>query len=533
MTTDMTPGAEESRALRDARALARLSTAVARASTTEDVARILLDELTAAMPGASAGIAVLDEEGGHFELVGNRRIGEHATTFRDRWPFDQPSAAHDVVVTGVPLSLSRDDYLARYPVPSSIADPETLARYVAIPIIPGIRPIGSVGVAFVEEPDLDDAAMAHLQALVDAGAQAMGRARLEDAERRTRYLLRAIVDQIPMGILIMEPDGSRPMYRNQAFNSIFASDTGTPGTEPGTEVLDEGGDPIPRDERPVIRATLHGETVRDRLMHLQRADGGSRTVLVNAWPVHDDEGRLIAGVATHVDITSRIEADHARDAFLGVLSHELRTPITSIYAGAELLARRITDESTRELATGVADEANRLHRLVENLLVLSRVERGADLSRDDPVLLHHLARRVVAYEAERWPATRFELEMPPTLPTVFGDDSYSEQILRNLLSNAAKYGAPGGRVRLVLEHDDDEVTIRVLDDGPGLEPGTEDRVFDLFYRAPSAARTAPGAGIGLYAVRALASAMNGRVWARNRPEGGAEVAVVLPVVEAG
>jgi two-component system sensor histidine kinase KdpD len=235
----------------------------------------------------------------------------------------------------------------------------------------------------------------------------------------------------------------------------------------------------------------------------------------------------VAGVATHVDITSRIEADDARDAFLGVLSHELRTPITSIYAGAELLARRITDEATRELAAGVADEANGLHRLVENLLVLSRVERGADLRRDDPVLLHHLARRVVAYEAERWPSVRFELQMPPTLPAVTGDDSYAEQIMRNLLSNAAKYGPQDGRIRLLLDHDEDEVTIRVHDEGPGFEPGTEDRVFDLFYRAPSAARKAPGAGIGLYAVRALASAMNGRVWARNLPEGGAEVAVVL------
>ncbi len=320
---------------------------------------------------------------------------------------------------------------------------------------------------------------------------------------------------------------------NDAFNEIFAVAGEPQSPDRMTQVLDEAGEPIPLDQRPVIRATLHGETVHDRLVRLQPADGDPRIVLINAWPVRDGENKIVAGVATHVDITSRIEADDARDAFLGVLSHELRTPITSIYAGAELLARRITDEATRELAAGVADEANRLHRLVENLLVLSRVERGADLRRDDPVLLHHLARRVVAYEAERWPSARFELEMPATLPAVTGDDSYAEQIMRNLLSNAAKYGPQDGRIRLLLDHDDDEVTIRVHDEGPGFEPGTEDRVFDLFYRAPSAARKAPGAGIGLYAVRALASAMNGRVWARNRPEGGAEVAVVLPVIEAG
>jgi two-component system sensor histidine kinase KdpD len=257
-------------------------------------------------------------------------------------------------------------------------------------------------------------------------------------------------------------------------------------------------------------------------------------VLVNAWPVRDADGTILAGVATHIDVTSRVDADAARDAFLGVLSHELRTPITSIYAGAELLRRRVKgDEATRELAAGLVDEANRLHRLVENLLVLSRVERGADLRRDDPVLLHHLARRVVAYEADRWPGVRFELETPATLPAVTGDESYVEQILRNLLSNGAKYGPEGGRIVVRLEDTEDEVVLRVQDDGPGFEPGTEDSLFDLFYRAPGAARTAPGAGIGLYAVRALASAMDGRVWAHNRPEGGAEVGVALPVYDAG
>ncbi len=530
----MTIGVDESQALRDARALARLSIAVARASTATDVARILLDELTAAMPGASAGVALLDEAEREFELVGVRRTGEHATTFRDRWPFDVPSAAHDVVVAGAPVSLSREEYLARYKQRTSIADPETLARYVSIPIMPGMRPIGAAGLSWPHEPNLDAATMAHLQALVDAGAQALGRARLEDAERRTRYLLRAIVDQIPLGLLIMEPDGSRPLYMNQAYNEIFGLQSEVePSTDRMADVLDESGNTIPREERPVIRATLDGETVRDQLIILAPSGGSRRSVLVNAWPVRDGEDRLVAGVATHVDITDQIEADHARDAFLGVLSHELRTPITSIYAGAELLARRITDdEATRELAAGVADEANRLHRLVENLLVLSRVERGADLHRDDPVLLHHLARRVLAYEADRWPSVRFELEMPPTLPAILGDDAYAEQIMRNLLSNAAKYGPPGGVIRLVLGHEGDTVTVRVLDSGPGFEPGSEERVFELFYRAPSAARTAPGAGIGLYALRALAAAMNGRVWAKNRPEGGAEVGVELPVVEA-
>ena len=524
---------DESRALREARALARLSVALARASTAPDVARILLDELVAAVPGASASLAVLDDAGREFEQIGVQRSDHRATEVRERWSWDLPSAARDALLAGEPVSLTSDEHRARYRNGTSLVDGGRVDRLLTIPIMPGGRPVGAVSLAWPDDPGLDDAAMAHLRDLVDAGAQALGRARLEDADRRSRSLLRAIVDQIPLGILILEPDGTRPLYMNRKFGELFAErDAESPGRP--AAMLRPDGTPWAESERPLLRATFHGDTVSDELVVLQSQAGEQRTVLVNAWPVRDADGTILAGVATHVDVTSRIEADGARDAFLGVLSHELRTPITSIYAGAELLLRRVADDpDTKDLAAGLADEANRLHRLVENLLVLSRVERGADLRRDDPVLLHHLARRVVTYEADRWPGARFELESPGTLPAVAGDDSYAEQILRNLLSNAAKYGPDGGRISLVLEALDDEVVIRVLDEGPGFDAGTEDRLFDLFYRAPSAARRAPGAGIGLYAVRALASAMDGRVWARNRPEGGAEVGVALPVYDAG
>src|SRR3954454_304384 len=121
-----------------------------------------------------------------------------------------------------------------------------------------MRPIGAAGLSWADEPNLDAGTMAHLQALVDAGAQALGRARLEDAERRTRYLLRAIVDQIPLGLLIMEPDGSRPLYMNQAYTEILGVQDDLQRCD-GVEVRDEAGNPTPRERRPVIRATISDE----------------------------------------------------------------------------------------------------------------------------------------------------------------------------------------------------------------------------------------------------------------------------------
>jgi len=135
---------------------------------------------------------------------------------------------------------------------------------------------------------------------------------------------------------------------------------------------------------------------------------------------------------------------------------------------------------------------------------------------------------VLREEATRYPERRVELVVEADLPPVSGDDGYLEQILRNLLSNAAKYGE-NRPVTVTARRGatDHEVSLVVRDQGPGFVDGDEDRVFDLFYRGNAASRRAAGSGIGLYVVRALATAMGGTVEARTHPEGGAEVIVNL------
>jgi signal transduction histidine kinase len=117
------------------------------------------------------------------------------------------------------------------------------------------------------------------------------------------------------------------------------------------------------------------------------------------------------------------------------------------------------------------------------------------------------------------------------VPTVVADPTYVEQVVRNLLSNAAKYGGPAAEVRAVVEATEDEVLVRILDTGPGFPAHEADRLFDLFFRSPSTAGTASGAGIGLFVSARLIRAMGGRIWARPRPEGGAEFGFSLRVMD--
>lgn len=144
------------------------------------------------------------------------------------------------------------------------------------------------------------------------------------------------------------------------------------------------------------------------------------------------------------------------------------------------------------------------------------------------MLLQHLAGPVIASEAQRWGEIRFELDMPPDLPAVFGERTYVEQVLRNLASNAGKYSRAGTVVTIQSEATPLEVVVRVLDRGKGVDASEADRLFDLYYRSPDTARIVAGAGIGLYVARGLIRAMGGRIWARPRTGGGSEFGFSLP-----
>jgi two-component system sensor histidine kinase KdpD len=215
------------------------------------------------------------------------------------------------------------------------------------------------------------------------------------------------------------------------------------------------------------------------------------------------------------------------------MSHELRTPVTTILAAAHLLQRSIVgrrldggaqaDRSAEDLAGDIRSEAERLNELIEDLLVLSRSQVGAVTFESEPVLVQHALSRVVLAEGERYPNVTFELEVASGLPPVDGDRTFVGQVLRNLIGNAAKYGPTSPTtVTVRAELEGEQVVVRVLDEGPGFEPEDADRLFEIFFRAESTSRLRAGSGIGLYVSRTLVEAMGGRIWATNRPTGGAE-----------
>jgi two-component system sensor histidine kinase KdpD len=226
-------------------------------------------------------------------------------------------------------------------------------------------------------------------------------------------------------------------------------------------------------------------------------------------------------------------ADQVKSALLDAVSHDLRTPLASILASAGSLQQRDvgwTADQEREFAAAIEGEASRLDRIVGNLLDLSRLESGAlqpDRGWYEPTeLISEVASRLRAV-VEPHPLT---LELPDELPPVQLDYSEIDQVLTNLIENAAKYSPADAEIRVAASIRDGALQVSVADRGSGISDEAMPRLFDPFFRGTSLRRG--GSGLGLAVARGLVEAHEGRIWAENIPGGGARFTFEIPVTTA-
>jgi two-component system sensor histidine kinase KdpD len=190
---------------------------------------------------------------------------------------------------------------------------------------------------------------------------------------------------------------------------------------------------------------------------------------------------------------------------------------------------QISPEDALDLISSMAEEGGRLVRLIENLLAFARLELGRPID-TQPVAIAPLARHVIDAFSRQRPGRKIEADIRDDLPPLVIEPTYFEQVLQNLISNADKYSPPDETIHVRADESDGELRVVVEDNGPGVADSEIEQIFEGFYRSDRTAAQAQGHGLGLTVCKRLVETQGGRIWARNRDDGGLEVGFAFPTV---
>jgi len=224
-----------------------------------------------------------------------------------------------------------------------------------------------------------------------------------------------------------------------------------------------------------------------------------------------------------------IQTERTRNSLLSAVSHDIRTPLASIYGAATSLLEgedRLAPTARRELIDSIAAEAARLNRIVGKLLDMTRLDAGAEVKRNWYPLEEIIGAAMTRLE----PSLRgrsVTTNIPAELPLIYVDDVLMEQVFVNLLENATNYTPQGTPVEVAAMTDATRLVVFIRDSGPGIPAGDEERVFEKFFRGKTDG--VRGAGLGLAICRAIIQLHEGKIFASNRPGGGATITIELPL----
>ncbi len=368
-----------------------------------------------------------------------------------------------------------------------------------------------------------------LLATIQSQREALGREAARVRSERSR--LEALIDASDAAILMVR--GDRVAHANRAMSELLGLPqevvVGSPMEEINRVLARSLGDPTALAAQ--ISALRGGSaSLRDRVEFVfPHTLICQRTVST----VRGAEGEVLGHIVVYRDVTTEAQAEAAKSEFVSLVSHELRTPLTSVKTSLNLLMRGAAgavSEGVRDLLEIALRNLDRLIRLVDDLLDLSRIESGRVVTKLVPISVDEAAARAIdaveAFAREQNVAIELGDSEPDTL--VMADADRLQQVIVNLLSNAVKFSPAGGRVELAWWEQADQAVLRITDEGPGIPADQLEGVFEKFRQLErSATRKYGGAGLGLAICRAIVEQFGGELWAESEEDRGSKFFVRL------
>ena len=368
------------------------------------------------------------------------------------------------------------------------------------------------------------------------------RAQLASAETE-RQRLEALVRTSPVGVLVVDARTRTVKSVNQEAERIM----GVP-PRPGSKLeryqavaayRRPDGREYSIEERPLSRALDQGETVHAEEILLERPGDGRVTTLVSATPIYSKDGEIESAVAVIQDMTPLEEMERLRSEFLGMVSHELRSPLAAIKGSAATVLNTSTpfdDAEMLQFFRIIDRQADRLRDLIGSLLDITRIEAGMLSLTLEPVSLVHLADEARSTFLSGGGRHRVAVDLPMDLPLVAADERRVAQVLSNLLVNASRYSPDSSVIRITASRsaDSPHLAVSVSDKGMGVSADLLPHLFKKFSRAwdDGEERRGEGAGLGLAICKGIVEAHGGRIWAESEGAGqGTRFTFTIPVAE--
>ncbi len=496
-----------------------------------DVAGLILDTACKMVGCDRALLSRIEERGGETRARIERAIGKDARLVGMTLPVSAPYL-RESMAQQQPMVIEDVDKLDPSTVIGRVAREQETKAFVLLTMRQRGAPVGQLLVGAGEPRHYADEEVEALQILSSLGAQALARAERAAVERAQHARITGMLEHLPVVVAVIDRSGK--VVHVNAAGREFAKRMGGEHADfrdglAALDVFDREGRRVPPEQSGVARA-LAGEATH-RELTLQTRSGERLHVVGVAAPLRAVDGTIEA-VTSFQDVTELRELADAKDRFLSIASHELRSPITSLRATTSLLQldpTALDDPSRRALLLSrIQRQIDRLSLLVERLLDSTRLNAGElplDWADGDLVALCHEA-------AEHARLTDREHRYVVTAPAhIEGrwDAARIEQVLTNLLSNASRYSPVGTEIEIRARVDGERAFVDVVDRGPGIAPEQLGKLFTPFYRGAAAVRHKGGLGLGLYITREIVARHGGRMHVQSTPGQGATFTVELPL----
>ena len=524
--------------------LSRLSEASLRITEDLDLDAVLqgvLDGARSLTDARMGGITILDDSGQLQDFITSGLTDEDHQRF--------------VNLPGGPEFFA---YLSRLPEPLRLADFSAHTTALGLPEIgPPLGPVGSflgspirlrgvrAGNLYLSDkegggeftPDDEET----LAMFASHAAMAIANARRHREEQRARADLETLIDTSPVGVVVFNAGTGVPVSLNREGRRLVGGLT-NPG-QTAEQLLDvltfrrADGREISLREFPLAEALSTGETVRAEEIVISVADGRSVSVLLNATPIRSEEGPVESVVVTLQDMTAVEELDRLRAEFLGMVSHELRAPLTSIKGSAATVLGSSADLDpavVRQFFRIIDEQADHMHDLVADLLDVARIETGTLPVTPEPAEVAVLVDRARSTFSSAGGRNNLAIDIPPDLPLVMADRRRIVQVVGNLLSNAAEHSSESSVITVTVVREDFHVAVSVADEGRGIPSERLPYLFRKFTRTDGddLGSGVAGSGLGLAICKGIVEAHGGRIWAESEGLGmGARFTFTIPTVE--